>query len=1155
MGCFASAPVGADSALADQAVSVMPDEVNRLLDKWAIGHVLLIRKRFLASKSPKSVDLDLEGFRRMFAELESALPSEVVAAAFKQFDTRKAGSLTFRDICFGLATSCISSWEVRARFVFCWFSSEGRFTQSHAETLLACIGLVTGDGSASFLSDLSPKAPEDLERVQSCVTAFSAIADPVRDPSPAELELFSMFTAHECISFDSFLHWSAKHVNALFRLLELFEIVPSPDKERRLIRDILKSPDSESSWFVISYKWVQLWRAYVGWADGDLASLGLPGSPRVHAMLSTVDMVSCTSSVLQERLGERPPAINNSDLEGELKGALRANLVELHDYVLLPEAAWRLLAEWYGGGPSFPRKRTDSRVELYPPLVLVVMCGDHGVPVRHFTKRFFASKSDSCKDLLSQLSVRLIGKETECRLWHRRAGEEWELVSDSELRIDDFVDSSTTDAGTFMLEQHRAGGWPRDKLDASASGDLQVGDRVDAKHGVDWKAATIVDVTEDSVKVHFANEQSRHDAWLSYDGDEIAPLGTYTALEGEATVRRSSRGKCWGRRRPQGMRRVASTETIRGPKGLENIGNTCFMNATLQCLSCTPFLRDFFIANEGKGVQGKLAGEFASLLADMLHSRKRAVAPRGFKKALEKHAPRFAGYEHQDAHELLAVVLDGLHEDLNRGVVAECAEPTTSATAKWKKHRAEHASVIADLFDGQLRVSTTCSVCGFVSDVFEAVRYAMVPVPVTDFRSFSAVMVPTNGGGLTQVSVVVRKSGFVNDVLVALSVDPERVIVAEIYMSRIHRIIDASTPIAEFRSDDQIFIFPLDVVGSQNRVRAVSDLTDLGQSRVRAGSEFTEGPTRGRLGSVMTELESEPEVVAQIVHRRQVLYRRHHRVVTKREIVGTPLVMSVSGKWTYFQLAQAIRNRVGGQMGSFTISQTAPDGITCAVCDNLACEGCPLPPTSTQRIHANGNWLYLAIDWSTAPPVPVILSAEKKMLAATGKTPGKTTGRVSLYDCLDAYTATECLDGENKWFCERCDSKTVAERKTNWERTPDVLVVLLKRFQYTHAGVEKLTVPINFPVADLALRPGSAMYDLYGVVNHFGSLGSGHYTAVCLDQTTSQWSILNDHQVVAVAAEEVEKSLTHCAKSCYVLFYKRQDTRPANVINYAPLHV
>jgi ubiquitin C-terminal hydrolase len=61
------------------------------------------------------------------------------------------------------------------------------------------------------------------------------------------------------------------------------------------------------------------------------------------------------------------------------------------------------------------------------------------------------------------------------------------------------------------------------------------------------------------------------------------------------------------------------------------------------------------------------------------------------------------------------------------------------------------------------------------------------------------------------------------------------------------------------------------------------------------------------------------------------------------------------------------------------------------------------------------------------------------------------------------------------------------------------------------------------------------IYDLYGVINHHGSLYGGHYTAYCLNFLDRRWYEFNDSRVSQIAKGEVVSDYS------YVLFYKRRE--------------
>ena len=112
-----------------------------------------------------------------------------------------------------------------------------------------------------------------------------------------------------------------------------------------------------------------------------------------------------------------------------------------------------------------------------------------------------------------------------------------------------------------------------------------------------------------------------------------------------------------------------------GLTGIRNLGNTCFMNSVLQCLSSTDKLTRYFLNDEYKrdinrhnelGFKGQIADEFAILVKAMWTGHCRSIAPKRFKHLIGQLNEQFLSYEQQDAQEFLLFLLDGLHEDLNR---------------------------------------------------------------------------------------------------------------------------------------------------------------------------------------------------------------------------------------------------------------------------------------------------------------------------------------------------------------------------------------------------------------------------------------------------------------------------------------------------------
>lgn len=160
----------------------------------------------------------------------------------------------------------------------------------------------------------------------------------------------------------------------------------------------------------------------------------------------------------------------------------------------------------------------------------------------------------------------------------------------------------------------------------------------------------------------------------------------------------------------------------------------------------------------------------------------------------------------------------------------------------------------------------------------------------------------------------------------------------------------------------------------------------------------------------------------------------------------------------------------------------------------------------------------------------------------------------SLEDALGRFTATEVLDGENKYHCTRCNSYERAKKKLKVLEAPNILTIALKRFQSGKFG--KLNKSVRFP-EHLNLAPymsrtddKSPVYRLYAVVVHLDVMNaafSGHY--VCyVKSTQGKWYKLDDSKVKPV---ELEKVLS---RGAYMLFYARCSPRAPSLLRKARSH-
>ena len=181
--------------------------------------------------------------------------------------------------------------------------------------------------------------------------------------------------------------------------------------------------------------------------------------------------------------------------------------------------------------------------------------------------------------------------------------------------------------------------------------------------------------------------------------------------------------------------------------GLQNIGATCYMNATLQCLAHVESLTKNLLSKKSEiknnRYKNQLANAYLEVLENMWENNSITYyAPYNFKNLISKMNSLFEGVQANDSKDLVLFLLETLHNELNKVKNANPQyeddidqynfEKSFLSFAKYFEKNFQ--SVISDIFYGMYNSRMMCYNCKIITHNIQC--YNLLIIPLEEVRIF-----------------------------------------------------------------------------------------------------------------------------------------------------------------------------------------------------------------------------------------------------------------------------------------------------------------------------------------------------------------------------------------------------------------------------------
>ncbi|CAF1436249.1 unnamed protein product [Rotaria sp. Silwood1] len=547
--------------------------------------------------------------------------------------------------------------------------------------------------------------------------------------------------------------------------------------------------------------------------------------------------------------------------------------------------------------------------------------------------------------------------------------------------------------------------------------------------------------------------------------------------------------------------------------GLKNCGNTCYVNAIVQCLCHTEQLalyillknyeidmrniKNAIVDNTNLSQQSigfKVIKTFVQIFQALWNNSSNTTSKLlyDFKSIISNLNKQYLGNEQNDAQEFLLFLMNTIHDELNLATtqryrqkpknsfssITISSQSSSSIASSELAHRAwleyidANQSIITSTFSAQLHSTLRCNQCKQESKTFEPYLLLSLPIPQKIIKPvFITVVFLNQSPKQLQIGLCLPVTNTVKDVREAIAqqsnLDPNDLVLIEIQQHNgFSQVFHDTEPISRLTHDVYAIQFPssnsesIEHITSSTENSSLSYINLLVLNRVRYNTGRTE-----RFGA---------PIVVRVP--RQSNYRTLQLSIIKaqRSLIRDE-VMEYAQDYVVFQLTlidQYQSTLFGTLKQEYSISHDVQWPLYLEKILEIldAYDGPGIGPSHIQ-VYANWHEKFVGEFLSKWPYGDDKPDIHQSVAQARATLHQPSSSLISLADCFSLFTQSESLNYDDAWMCTHCRRKengTVKHLKI-WT-TPYVLIIHLKRFCQTKISNSKLTYPVQFPLDNLNIK-------------------------------------------------------------------------------------